>query len=412
MSVSAPRRDRETATVRAPGSFVGIEGLRACAALSVMVAHATALAGLYVIPHSVNNLIFLALHGVTLFFVLSGFLLYAPFARAVIDGRPVGSIRTFYRHRVFRIAPAYVFIFLLASLVFGAVVTKAAAYGEAPGSTVGRITDLKTFVLNLFLLQGYVPSGVLTGLSVSWSLLPEVVFYLVLPGLALLGQRLSSRIKPELAMLVPGIGLTVLGTAGRLWSQHLTNGSGGVVGYTYRNTGATWSAVLSHSFLSQCDLFGYGMIAGTLIVIAGKEATRPRWLTITGATALTFGLLTVAVTRNQERSDPFIGLFCAGLMILVVTAPTRGSWHRIGRILDSAIPRRLGVISYSIYLWHFAVVIFVTQHVREARTLPEALALIALACVASIVLAEITYRIVEAPAMRRARRVAPGRHTA
>ena len=45
--------------------------------------------------------------GVLLFFVLSGFLLFLPYARALVSGRPWPSVRQFYRRRAMRILPVY-----------------------------------------------------------------------------------------------------------------------------------------------------------------------------------------------------------------------------------------------------------------------------------------------------------------
>ena len=56
-------------------------------------------------------------HGVILFFALSGFLLWLPFAAALLNGRRPPSIRAYARNRFLRIAPAYWVILLIASFV-------------------------------------------------------------------------------------------------------------------------------------------------------------------------------------------------------------------------------------------------------------------------------------------------------
>src|SRR5436190_12660103 len=99
-------------TTTAPAShssrLPGIEGARACAALSVLVFHCwlygdprgmPAPFGLDVMPH-------FAL-GVILFFTLSGFLLYRPFVAATFDPAARPRLREFYRNRALRIVPAY-----------------------------------------------------------------------------------------------------------------------------------------------------------------------------------------------------------------------------------------------------------------------------------------------------------------
>ena len=62
--------------------------------------------------------------GVTCFFVLSGFLLYRPFADAILSGTALPSIRRYFRHRIFRMTP----LRLLGMAGGAALVVKAAEY--------------------------------------------------------------------------------------------------------------------------------------------------------------------------------------------------------------------------------------------------------------------------------------------
>src|SRR3954454_23534459 len=111
-----------------PSRFAGVEGLRAFACLSVVLAHSWFLNPL---PPSqaagpANKLVpyinFNLFSGLTLFFVLSGFLLYFPFARAVMEQRSLPSVPRFLRNRALRIMPAY-WVVLLVTLLAGAAVT-------------------------------------------------------------------------------------------------------------------------------------------------------------------------------------------------------------------------------------------------------------------------------------------------
>jgi len=89
----------------------GVEGVRAIAAASILVYHCwrygaeggsrahLGLVNRFVLPH-------LPL-GVTLFFSLSGFLLYQPFVAAALSGSPFPKVGTYFRNRALRILPAY-----------------------------------------------------------------------------------------------------------------------------------------------------------------------------------------------------------------------------------------------------------------------------------------------------------------
>ncbi|HEX7734699.1 MAG TPA: acyltransferase [Ktedonobacteraceae bacterium] len=102
-----------------------LDGVRAFACLLVIWFH------IYRIPRDLgvwatqpfsnrllNTLLFFGRYGVTLFFVLSGFLLFLPFAKALLFKEPWPSTRQFYLKRIFRILPAYYLSLILIVLFF------------------------------------------------------------------------------------------------------------------------------------------------------------------------------------------------------------------------------------------------------------------------------------------------------
>lgn len=95
------------------GRLDGIEGLRGLAAASVMAAHTVILLRDTAEEEPFLSLLTgLSLQGLTLFFVLSRFLLFRPYASVAMYGRPAPRWRDFLRNRVLRIWPAYVVILL------------------------------------------------------------------------------------------------------------------------------------------------------------------------------------------------------------------------------------------------------------------------------------------------------------
>ncbi len=169
----------------------GIEGLRAVAALSVLGGHTILLMATdsYRFPPVLGSLSALLFQGLTLFFALSGFLLYRPFVSAVLNDRPTPSTRKFLRNRVLRIWPAYLVILAFVSFVMGSAILE--PHGLANEWKIGYLTDPVTLLANALLVHTWFPGTVLTGLGVSWSLVPEVSFYLLLPVLGYLGVRLT-----------------------------------------------------------------------------------------------------------------------------------------------------------------------------------------------------------------------------
>src|SRR4029077_572200 len=104
-----------------PGNprFPLFDGLRAAAALGVLFAHCAAatLAGSTLLGHAIGDFQM----GVTVFFVISGFLLYRPFVAGDMTGRGAPRTLTFYRRRALRIFPAYWFALAAFALLPGVI---------------------------------------------------------------------------------------------------------------------------------------------------------------------------------------------------------------------------------------------------------------------------------------------------
>ena len=129
--------------------------------------------------------------GVMLFFALSGYLPDTPFADAFATGRRVATLPYLVR-RAFRIYPAY-----LLAVVGGALV-----YGWRPQSIVGVITMADSPIL------------------VAWTLRIEIVFYLLLPVLAVVLGRRAPHARLRLLMVL-GIVSLALGTVERAVTLHV-----------------------------------------------------------------------------------------------------------------------------------------------------------------------------------------------
>ena len=110
----------------------GFDGLRALAALSVVTYH-LALSGAFAHAGSLAPLLWELKGGVAIFFVISGALLYLPYARAIRDGGALPDWRIYARRRGVRILPAYwVALTAVAIGPFGAGV-----FGPGVGSYYG-----------------------------------------------------------------------------------------------------------------------------------------------------------------------------------------------------------------------------------------------------------------------------------
>ena len=146
--------------------YPALDSLRAIAALSVFFFHAV---GFYARGSTQGNLIapYVARLdvGVTIFFLLSGFLLYRPFVQARRQRRPQPPLIPYAWRRTLRIVPAYWVALTLATIVLA-----------LPG--VFTLTGIPTFY---GFLQIYSAETAFKGLGQCWTLCVEVSFYALLP---------------------------------------------------------------------------------------------------------------------------------------------------------------------------------------------------------------------------------------
>ena len=163
---------------RADGGMrvASLTGIRAVAALLVVATHAAYTTGKY--THGYAGLVYSRLEiGVPIFFVLSGFLLFRPWVRAVVTGGPSPSLRRYAWHRVRRIMPAYVVTVLGAFALY-----HFHEAGPNPGHT--WIGLLRNLTLTQLYTDNYDYGYLHQGLTQMWSLAVEVSFYVVLPALS------------------------------------------------------------------------------------------------------------------------------------------------------------------------------------------------------------------------------------
>jgi peptidoglycan/LPS O-acetylase OafA/YrhL len=379
----------------------GIEGLRAAAALSVMLGHFD----LHLVPSDlvspiVQHVLNVAGEGLTLFFVLSGFLLFGPFMHAAARRAPLG-ISQYFMNRFLRIYPAYFVIFSIVALFLGLAYTKTVSATD-PGvqsvfDTVGRMTSPGPILANLFLVHTLTPWTIKTGLGVSWSLTAEICFYLLLPLLAVITVRLSRRYGLNSAAVISSLGMIVLGLTCRIIGDAQIHGD--ATAQFYQQWGGNWLAVYLRSILCQADFFGVGMLA---LIVFRHTAT------ISGVTARTryrqclyaAAILGLAFTR-LEREFGF-AVFFAALLLIITTETSTLRPHRLVSFLEWRPVWWLGVISYSFYLWHLPVIWGVYRWLLHKQQ-PDTFLSIALAYILvfaiTTALSSVTYLLVERPAL-------------
>ncbi|MEA2147490.1 MAG: hypothetical protein QOG59_3077, partial [Solirubrobacteraceae bacterium] len=342
----------------APQRNRALDGLRALAALSVVGYHVASFTG-----HSPHSLAFAQLKsGVAVFFVISGFVLYTPWARALAAGGPLPSWRAYALRRVARIAPG----FWVALTVWVAVCAAAGASG-----LVGRPQDLWRYY---GFIQTYGVRTLGAGYRVSWSMCVEVAFYLVLPLLAVAVARLAALAQtrarggasPATIQLVVFALLAVASFDLRL-----------ALSPSLLSAVPVSREVIATSLPALFDWFAIGL--GLAVCAAEWEhgAARGRalhWLGRRPSLSVSFGALLFALATPIQGGDLFLSTdspaahlligIAAGLLVLGAIGPARLSSAPDATAISQ--PRRastslallgsrpmawLGTISYGIYLY-------------------------------------------------------------
>lgn len=390
--------------------LAGMDGFRGLGAPVVVLAHVWLNLG-WLVP--IGFLGTFLRHGqvfLVMFFVLSGFLLYRPYVEAALDGR-TPSARRYLRNRVLRVWPAYVVVLGLSGLVLGVATTAPFTVEHGlppqPPETGWLWTSPVLLAQNLLFLQTFLPGSMMTGLGPAWTLSVEVVFYLLLPVigavvLGLLVRRL--RLPVLLAASVPALGLLGLGLVGKWLHLHVLAGLTPTEAF-FADWGPTWQAVLARSFLVHCDLIGCGMAVAVLYVRwQGSPATRGRLAVVFGLMGLGAGVFLFV----PQVIDTGAAIFWMGMVLLVATRERGGLLGVPTAVFDSRLMTWLGERSYSLYLWHMPVILLLVKLDLAAPMTHLGLAVNAAVVMAvSLVLAHLTWELVEKPALSRKKSARP-----
>nr|WP_158647870.1 acyltransferase family protein [Nocardioides houyundeii] len=312
--------------------------MRAIAALSVVVGHTVAAMAPQASSEGgiVWRLLSPATQGLTLFFVLSGFLLFRPFVTSVVSGTRAPGWARFLRNRAVRILPAYVFILLVTSYVLGvARLSDQSAAVSAEGA--GRL-PLVDLLWSLPLVQTFNPEQMRTGIGVAWSLTVETCFYALVPLCALAAARLARPLGRWAAVLAPAAAFLAVGVAGKIWLLWETRNMSEAAKFNFE-WGQTWSAVVARSILVHGDLFAYGMAAAVLYVAVEQGAIgRDR------AAAMRLPLIVTAIAGAGAASvgsllifqDAAAAIACTAALLFLVLPTRRGAAAGSARLMEWA----------------------------------------------------------------------------
>ena len=338
-----------------------IDGLRALAVVPVLFYHAG-------IPGFPGGFV-----GVDIFFVISGYLICG-MINADIRNR-LFSLGEFYKRRVLRILPALFVMFLVTS-VFAYVYFLPVELEDYARSLAGAVGS----VSNIYFAgtAGYFDAPAETKpLLHTWSLGVEEQFYFIVPLLMLLVWRAA----PKHARLLFAIAAALSFAA--------------AIAVSYRNP----------TFVFYLAPFrAWELALGALLAIGFFPAPQAAfWKNACGAAGM---LLLLGAIFLGSPSALLLMISLASIGTTLVIASSEGGVSTVGRLLSLRPVVFIGLISYSLYLWHWPLIVFQRTDqllLPNSSGIAAKLALVVL----SIGIAFLSWKFVEMP-FRRARAASKG----
>ncbi len=331
-----------------------IDGLRALAVLPVLLfhAHIAGFSGGFV--------------GVDIFFVISGYLITGIITREIDEG--TFSIVNFYERRARRILPA-LFVVVTAVLAGASWLYLPGDFEDVPRSALMALL----FLANVwfFLNTGYFAGGSETmPLLHTWSLGVEEQFYIGFPILLWLVARFRPSWRLGVVAAVAAFSFAIA-----LATQNKGDGFA-----FYLLPARAW------------ELF-----AGSLLALGAVPSVRNRMAREVISLAALAAIAASVTLYNSQTVFPGLAALppVLGAAALIHCAPGTLT----GRLLSLRVPVMIGLISYSLYLWHWPLIVLAEYAQDERLSTVQGLVVIAV----SLLLAWASWRFVEQPFRNRKR---------
>lgn len=313
------------------------------------------------------------------FFVLSGYLITTLLVKEY-EQKGRLDLKTFFRRRVRRLGPALLAtlagVFVIAGLLGGA--------SEFPDLRADGISTL-FYVANwrfIFSATSYFSLVDLSPLRHAWSLAIEEQFYLLWP-ITFLG--LAALTKFDKRKMLIGLGVALVASA--VWMRHLSVGD----------------VDLSRAYYGT-DTRGQSLIVGSMmaLILWRERWDTPRARVVAGrvGSVALVGLVAMMVLFADDSRSVYTR---GGFLLIAVTAAVfifgcaRAERGPLAWIFGNPVSRHMGFVSYSFYLWHWPIIVFMSPE-RLGYT-PWVLDTVRV--LVSLALAEATYWFLEKPIHQR-----------
>lgn len=346
--------------------ITGLDGIRAIAVIMVLAYH---------LKLALFKSGFL---GVTVFFVLSGYLITGILISEVEEEGTI-DLKNFWLRRIRRLVPAVMSMAVV--IIFVSAVVNRIIFTKGCKDFLASVLGFNNWWQIFNKVSYFEAAGVTSPFTHCWSLAIETQFYLIYP-LILLGiyKLVKSRGEGRAKRGLLFAGVTLLLALISVILMIVLFDPQQDASRVYYGT----------------DTRAFSLLFGALLAILWEYRMVPRRLSasvnmVLGSVSFAVLLvMTIAINGSSNfwyRGGQFFGTILTVLMVYAVSG--RKTW--LSRFLSNPVLKWIGDRSYSIYLWHYPIILLISKGIKASGwiTLIE--------IVLSVVLAELSYRFIETP---------------
>lgn len=346
--------------------ITGLDGIRAIAVIMVLAYH---------LKLALFKSGFL---GVTVFFVLSGYLITGILISEVEEEGTI-DLKNFWLRRIRRLVPAVMSMAVV--IIFVSAVVNRIIFTKGCKDFLASVLGFNNWWQIFNKVSYFEAAGVPSPFTHCWSLAIETQFYLIYP-LILLGiyKLVKSRGEGRAKRGLLFAGVTLLLALISVILMIVLFDPQQDASRVYYGT----------------DTRAFSLLFGALLAILWEYRMVPRRLSasvnmVLGSVSFAVLLvMTIAINGSSNfwyRGGQFFGTILTVLMVYAVSG--RKTW--LSRFLSNPVLKWIGDRSYSIYLWHYPIILLISKGLKASWwiTLIE--------IVLSVVLAELSYRFIETP---------------
>ena len=346
--------------------ITGLDGIRAIAVIMVLAYH---------LKLALFKSGFL---GVTVFFVLSGYLITGILISEVEEEGTI-DLKNFWLRRIRRLVPAVMSMAVV--IIFVSAVVNRVIFTKGCKDFLASVLGFNNWWQIFNKVSYFEAAGVPSPFTHCWSLAIETQFYLIYPLILLAVYKLAKIRgdgRAKRGLLFAGVTLLLA-----LISVILM-----IVLFDPQQDASR--------IYYGTDTRAFSLLFGALLAILWEYRMVPRRLSasvnmVLGSVSFAVLLvMTIAINGSSNfwyRGGQFFGTILTVLMVYAVSG--RKTW--LSRFLSNPVLKWIGDRSYSIYLWHYPIILLISKGIKASWwiTLIE--------IVLSVVLAELSYRFIETP---------------